>query len=246
MSQPGGTLRPEREVRMDPLPAPLPLDAAPTDPLCLDPLRRFGRRCRLEAGRVLLSEGQHPTAIHILEAGALSLTVTGPSGNRIVLSILGPGDVFGEQALLEPAGEGGTGRLHPFLPECRAVLSCRLLAVHPRDVADALGHDAELSRWLAASLARRLSELYRSLARALSLRLGERTLDLLVALARSWGRPSGAGTGIEVPLTQDDLAAMLGATRESVNRAVRSLERAGMISRSGRCYVVRPGPEAPP
>jgi len=217
---------------MGPLPVPLPLDEA---------LRRLGQRRRIEAGHVLLSEGKPPLAVYVVETGALALAMTGPSGNRIVLGILGPGAVFGEQSLCEPdvpiaPTEGGL----PLLPECRAVLPCQIVAFDTRDLSEAMGEHPELARWLAASLSGRVEELHRSLARALSLRLPERTLDLLIALAGSWGRASRLGTGIEVPLTQDDLAAMLGVTRESVNRAVRALERSGAISRSGRRYVVSP------
>ncbi len=225
---------------MDPLPVPLPLDSGTRGPPGQS-LGNLGRRRRLEAGQVLLPEGQPPPAIYVLEAGALSLAVTRPSGHRIVLGVLGPGDLFGEQALLDRTGANGWDRgVGPLLPECRAMMASRVLGLNRRDVADASSRDAELAAWLAASLARRVSDLHRSLARALSLRLPERTLDLLVTLSRHWSRSSGPGAGIEVPLTQEDLAAMLGATRESVNRAVRTLERTGAISRSGRSYVVLP------
>ena len=226
---------------MDPLPVPLPLDTGSRGTAGFKPPGNLGRRRSLEAGQVLLSEGQLPPAIYVLEAGALSLAVTQPSGDRIVLGVLRPGDVFGEQALLgRTDADGRTRGDDPLLPECRAMMASRVLDLNWREVADASTRDAELAAWLAASLARRVSDLHRSLTRALSLRLPERTLDLLVALARNWGRSSGPGAGIEVPLPQEDLAAMLGATRESVNRAVRRLERAGAISRSGRSYVVLP------
>jgi CRP-like cAMP-binding protein len=228
---------------MERLPVPLPLDGGRRGPPGQS-LGNLGRRRRLEAGQVLLPEGQPPPAIYLLEAGALSLAVTRPSGHRIVLGVLGPGDLFGEQALLDRTGANwGDKGVGPLLPECRAMMASRVLGLNRRDVADASSRDAELASWLAASLARRVSDLHRSLARALSLRLPERTLDLLVSLSRNWSRSSGPGAGIEVPLTQEDLAAMLGATRESVNRAVRMLEGAGAISRVGRCYVVRPGAE---
>ena len=224
---------------MDPLPVPLPLETGRRGAHGLQPLGNLGRRRRLEPGQVLLSEGQPPPAIYVLEAGALSLAVTQASGHRIVLGVLGPGDLFGEQALLDcTEANGRAGGVGPLLPECRAMMASQVLDLNWRDVADASSRDAELAAWLAASLARRVSDLHRSLARALSLRLPERTLDLLVALARNWGRSSGPGAGIEVPLTQEDLATMLGATRESVNRAVRRLERTGAIRRSGRSYVV--------
>ncbi|TMK96688.1 MAG: Crp/Fnr family transcriptional regulator [Actinobacteria bacterium] len=227
---------------MDSFPVPLPLHTGRRGPPGFPPFGGLGRRHRLEAGQVLLSEGQPPPAIYALEAGALSLAVTQASGHRIVLGVLGPGDLFGEQALLDRVDANGSTRgVGPLLPECRAMMASQVLDLNWREVADASSRDAELATWLATSLARRVSDLHRSLTRALSLRLPERTLDLLVALARNWGRSSASGGGIEVPLTQEDLAAMLGATRESVNRAVRRLERSGAIARSGRSYVVLPG-----
>ena len=67
-------------------------------------------------------------------------------------------------------------------------------------------------------------------------------LDLLLALSsRTFGSPSDLSDRVGVPLTQEDLAAMLGVTRESVNRALRGLERAGAIRRVGRSYTVRRG-----
>src|SRR5438128_6063002 len=110
VSAPGDTLGHEREVRMDPLPVPLPLDTGRRDPPSFQPLGNIGRRRKLEAGQVLLSEGQPPPAIYVLEAGALSLAVSQASGHRIVLGVLGPGDLFGEQALLDRTdGHGMAG-----------------------------------------------------------------------------------------------------------------------------------------
>lgn len=227
--------------------SPLPLDHLPaseSSPLAL--LRRRGQPRVAAAGQVILSEGRHPPAIYVVEAGAIALAVTGRSGNRIVLGILGPGDVFGEQALTPEADAKLAGDPRPLLPEARAILLCRFVVVPAEEPAEANPDDREFSRWLAAALARRVDEAHRTLARSLSLPLGERTLGLLSTLAQRWGRPSGGGTTIRFPLKQDDLAAMLGATRESVNRVVRELERGGAITRSGRSYAVRPARTDPP
>src|SRR5439155_1704336 len=98
-----------------------------------------------------------------------------------------------------------------------------------------------LAAWLAASMASRLAEAQRALARSLSLGARERTLELLRTLAGRWGRPSPDGLVVDVPLTQDDMAAMLGLARESVNRALRALHRTGAVRRSGRSYVLASG-----
>jgi CRP-like cAMP-binding protein len=70
--------------------------------------------------------------------------------------------------------------------------------------------------------------------------VGERIERRLVDLARRLGRPAAGGTLIPVRLTQDDLASMVGATRETANRALGRLLATGAIERQGRGrYVVR-------
>ena len=220
--------------------SPLPLDHLPgPDPSPLDRLRPRGQPRVAAAGQVILPEGRYPPAIYVVEAGAVALTVTGRSGNRVVLGILGPGDVFGEQALTGGVDAKPAGEPRPLLPEVRALLLSRFVVVPVEEPGEPNHDDRDLWPWLAVALVRRVDEAHRTVARSLSLRLGERTLGLLSMLAHRWGRPSGQGTAIRFPLTQEDLAAMLGATRESVNRVVRGLERAGAITRSGRSYAVR-------
>lgn len=70
--------------------------------------------------------------------------------------------------------------------------------------------------------------------------VAERVERRLADLADRFGRPVPGGVSIGVRLTQDDLAAMVGATREATNRAVRGLVRAGRLEVPGRCrYIVR-------
>ena len=190
-----------------------------------------------------MPEGKPPIGVYVLEVGALVMTVTASSGNRHALAILGPGDIFGDPVVAGLAQNGGSpDGYRRLLPEARAIISSRVLAVPAQGFEHAVRINEDVAVQLAASLVRRIDELHLSLARSLSLPLAERTLDLLNALAWRWGRPSGGGTAIGLPLTQDALASMLGATRESVNRAVRDLERAGAISRCGRFYSVEDTP----
>src|SRR5437867_580482 len=121
---------PERVIRMAPptLHSPLPLDRVPGLERCsLDLLRRLGQRREAPAGQVILSEGRRPLAIYVVEAGAVALAATGRAGNRIVLGILGPGDVFGEQALIQWADRDRAEEAPTLLPEARALLVSRFL-----------------------------------------------------------------------------------------------------------------------
>ena len=95
-------------------------------------------------------------------------------------------------------------------------------------------------RWLYAALARRTRTLQRALTRALSLPVRDRVLDALTELAALRGCSLSSGLWVLVPLSQEDLGAMVGATRESVNRAIRQLVRDGAVRRWNDAYVVRP------
>jgi CRP/FNR family cyclic AMP-dependent transcriptional regulator len=211
--------------RRDPLPlVPSPLHAV----MSAGAVHR-----EVPAGQVLVRQGQMADRILVVEVGAVGLASVAPSGKRAVIAVLGRGDVLGVEGLVP-------GHDHPLRPEARAMTRSRLLCV-PRRVADS---SPELARCLAAAAARALDRAYHRLARMLTQGVQDRVLDTLVDLARDHGRPLSGGIRIELPVTQELIASMIGATRESVNRALRDLSRRGVVVRSGRRYVLpdRPYP----
>jgi CRP/FNR family cyclic AMP-dependent transcriptional regulator len=109
------------------------------------------------------------------------------------------------------------------------------------DLARSLERDPWLAAWLAAALMARARAFERALARALVLPVRERLLDVLSELAGSHGVSTNDGIRIPIPLSQEDLGALVGATRESVNRALRQLTASGLIERRGGRYSVSTG-----
>ncbi len=147
----------------------------------------------------------------IIETGVFVVSVVDADGRTMMLDLLGPADALG---------------LPDAMPSPWTATALRPARLHP-----ATGLDA-----LATTMAR-LTSIATELAwYDITDRLERRLLDL----ARRLGRPEPGGTMLPVRLTQDELAAMVGATRESVNRAVRALIGRGSIEVRGRgCYVVR-------
>jgi CRP-like cAMP-binding protein len=180
------------------------------------------------AGQVLVRQGQAADRILLVEAGAVCLSSVAPSGRRAVIAILGRGDVLGVEGLVQ-------GPAHLLKPEARAMTRSRLLCLS-RDVVDPT---PELARCIAAAAARALDRAQRRLARMLTQGVHDRVLDTLIDLARDHGRAVPGGTRIDLPVTQELIASMIGATRESVNRALRELSGGGAVVRSGRRYEVR-------
>lgn len=147
----------------------------------------------------------------VVESGVFAISIVDPDGRTMLLDLLGPGDALGV-----PDG-------HPVPWTATALRPARLRPV--------TGTAA-----LAASSAR-LASIVTDLAWFdITDRIERRLLDL----ARRLGRPAPGGVVIPVRLTQDDLASMVGATRESANRAVRALVARGSIDVAGRGrYIVR-------
>jgi CRP/FNR family transcriptional regulator, cyclic AMP receptor protein len=185
---------------------------------------------------VLMPEGCQPPFLHVVVCGAVALAVTGNDGRRSVIGLLGPGDVHGETSLQPP--DPPVAR-----PEVRTLTPCTLIVIPPYELSRHMARDQTVSIWLAQSLTRKVGDLQVRLAATLALGVRERTFALLLILAERWGYRSSRGTVLDLPLSQELLAALAGTSRESVNRALRDLRASGVVLRSGRRYVI-PDPSA--
>lgn len=194
-------------------------------------LERVSRVVRADEQEVLAREGEAPPCWHFLDSGAVALASTSRAGRRCVLSILGPGGVFGPPS--EHADPGP-----PASPEARALVASTVLLV-PSIALDYLVHqDGDFAAWMSSSLHRQSERFQQTLTLTLGLRVPERVMQTFISLARTHGRPTPGGTVISFPLCQETVACMVGASRESVNRAIRRLEAVGAVRRAGRSYVV--------
>jgi CRP/FNR family transcriptional regulator, cyclic AMP receptor protein len=219
---------------------PLPHDAgrvtAPIDNGHV-PVGLPGLRCRrLRAGEVLIPEGWDLGSLAVVQTGALALAITGRGGRRAIVGVLGPGDILGEESIR--LGADREPRRPVARPEARAITSGAVLLFPPHELELAVRHDPALACWMAQSLSHRLADLELHLGWALSLGVHERILGVLRSLIGRWGIPAAHGTMLDLPLSQDFLASMVGASRETVNRALRDLRASGAVVRSGRRYVV--------
>lgn len=162
----------------------------------------------------LIRQGAPGDGLWLIESGALRVASISDAGHELVLDVLGPGHGTGEP----------TGLPSPVTVQ--ALRPCRLSPVSPEAAADLLTTRAHRAAALAADLA------WLDVRTRISRRLQD--------LADRFGRPVEGGTLILLPLTQDEVAALAGTTRESANRALRALAADGEIRVAARGrYVVR-------
>lgn len=190
-----------------------------------------GRRRRFAAREVVFHEGDPADTFLLIESGRLAVRATAPAGDVVTFGVFGPGDVVGELALIE----AGTRRSASVVAlETTHVWSFSAAMFHRLRRAN-VSADAFVLHTLAEHV-RRLSGL---LLEALHLPVELRVLRRLADLERLYRTDDAATTS--VPLTQDELGSLSGASRPTVNRVLRSAEADGVVElRRGRIVVVDP------
>jgi CRP/FNR family transcriptional regulator, cyclic AMP receptor protein len=188
---------------------------------------------RLPHGEVIVRQGDTVSSLFLVIAGAVRLSSVTASGREIVVGLLCRGDLFGESALL---GD-------PSLVRAQAVGPTTLLALPIPSLRSTLERTPATAEELLRLIAARLHRTSAALEDAMAADLPSRVVGRLRELADDHGVPGPNGVRLRVPLTQDELARMVGASRESVNRTVGALAARGVV-RSGGGRMVITDPDA--
>ncbi len=206
----------------------VPLFAHLTDEV-LAGLTTHLRRRPFRRGTMIFHKDQAGDALYIIETGRVRLFVPSPGGEELTVDVAGPGEVFGELALLD-------GR-----PRSASAETLEDTVTHT------LGRD-EFQQHLAATpaFAAALVELLSTRLRHVTdyaeslayLDVHARVARVLLEMAERYGIKAD-GIEIDFDLTQAELATMVGATRERVNRALASFRSQGLVELHGKKIVLR-------
>ena len=195
-------------------------------------LGRLLRPRRYARGEVIFLEGDQGTALCLIAEGRIRIQLTGTDGREVVITVYGPGEIFGEMALLD--GE-------PRSADAIAQDAARVFWLQREDFAAFLDSHPRAAMTMLASLSRRLRHTTRVVQDATFRDVPARLARVLLDLAVRNGQPIAQGIRIETRSTQGELAAMVGASRETVNRALRGFEQRGLIGwESNRIMILQP------
>jgi CRP-like cAMP-binding protein len=192
-------------------------------------LRRSMVEVSLGRSEVLFTEGDQGDRLYVIVEGKIKLGRTSSDGRENLLAILGPGEMFGELSLFDPG---------PRTATATSVGDSRLIG---------LGHDA-LQPWLAQhpevaltllnALARRLRRTNETLADLVFSDVPGRVAKALLDLSTRFGRPTDDGILVAHELTQEELAQLVGASRETVNKALADFVTRGWLRLEARAVVL--------
>jgi CRP/FNR family transcriptional regulator, cyclic AMP receptor protein len=197
----------------------------------VDALVPLIRSRRYPKGSVIFHQGDPGTTLYLVETGEVKLTITSDSGREVILAILGPGASFGELSLLDggPRSADAIARVDCKLGMLDREHLIRFLADHPTATSSLLSI-------MAGRLRRTTDQLHDAVFFDIPARLAKVLLQFTEAKSQS---PDGV---LNAPkLNQEELARLVGGTRESINKCLGVYARQGLIRRRrGMVTVLKP------
>ncbi len=186
-------------------------------------------RVELPRTEVLFHEGEAGERLFVITAGKIKLGRTSVDGRENLLTVLGPGEMFGELSLFDPG---------PRTATATAVSDAQLVGLGHTDLQAFLTGRPDVARHLLQALARRLRRTNDSLADLVFSDVPGRVAKALLDLSRRFGRQTDAGVLVAHELTQEELAQLVGASRETVNKALADFASRGWIRLEARAVVL--------
>jgi CRP-like cAMP-binding protein len=183
----------------------------------------------LRRGEVLFSEGEPGDRLYVVVEGKIKLGRTSADGRENLLAVLGPGEMFGELSLFDPGLRTAAAT---------AVIDTELLALGHSDLEPWLRGRPEVAGTLLAALAQRLRRTNEAMADLVFSDVPGRVAKALLDLARRFGVSGDEGVHVTHDLTQEELAQLVGASRETVNKALADFQQRGWIRHEARAVVL--------
>ncbi len=180
-------------------------------------------------GSVIFVQGEPGERCFVIADGTVKISAYHQDGREAVLAVLGPGDVLGELALFEQS---------PRSADATALEDSDLLSIDATNLNQVIHAHPDIAIALLNVLGLRLRQSNEAFQDIAFFDVPGRVARRLADLADAHGVDVGEGTLIDISLSQESLAQMVGATRESVNKALALLKRRGLVARTGRRYVV--------
>jgi len=181
---------------------------------------------------IVFHEGDPGETLHLVRKGRLGVRISTSSGESVTLSVLSPGDAFGELALVSrPPHHYRTATVTAFESSETLALSGSAFAALCRE-------HPSVERLVVSLLAERVDQLSRRLLEALYIGVEGRVFRRLMELDEIYGNGE---PGTVIPLTQDDLAGLAGASRPTVNQVLARLGDQGVVVVGrGRIQILQP------
>jgi CRP-like cAMP-binding protein len=184
---------------------------------------------KIAKGSILFKEGDDGEHLYVIIDGKLKLGTSSGDGRENLLSILGPGEMFGELSLFDPG---------PRTSTATAVTDAKLLSLSHEKVIPWLKQNPEVSLQLLTRLSQRLRRTNEAVGDLVFSDVPGRVAKALIDLGDRFGKITAEGLLVNHDLTQEELAQLVGASRETVNKALADFAGRGWLKLDGRSVLI--------
>ena len=188
----------------------------------LDPIVAQSKTLALQRGDVLFQSGDDSSDLYIMTRGRIAIGNRSFDGRESLVALMESGDLFGEMPLFSNDGRSA---------EARALEESSVVVIPYQPVKDLYDENPSLLWRVVEMLVSRLKSTDIALADTMFLDVTGRTAKRLLDMA-------GESDEFQLPITQEELAGMIGASRERVNKSISSFIKLGWLSQSGEKYII--------
>ena len=195
----------------------------------INKLNSLVKQREFKNGELIYLEGEIGKNIYIIESGLVKLYRSNEEGNQYILRLLKEGNFFGELVLFKE---------EKLSSSAEAVGDCTICMLPKDELENLIKSSPELSYKLLSAITSRLNKTENKLQSLALEDAKEKTMRLLLELAKESGIKKENGILINLPLSRDGLANLIGTTQETLSRKLSALQQEGVISMQGQKKIV--------
>jgi CRP/FNR family transcriptional regulator, cyclic AMP receptor protein len=177
-------------------------------------------------GMLVLAEGAEADSLYFLMSGSVKVNMSDTEGEEVILAILKQGDFFGEMAIIDE---------HPRSANIITLEPCEMVVMEKNEFLKGLSNNFDLTLQIMRSLSRRLREADKRIESLALVNVYGRVAQMLVEVSEV----VGGMRMVNKKLTRQDIARMVGASREMVSRVLHDLAEGDYIRMDGRRIMLR-------
>jgi CRP-like cAMP-binding protein len=180
-------------------------------------------------GQVIFTEGEPGETLYIITSGKVKIGRKSVDGRDSLLTLMGPSDMFGELAIFDPG---------PRTSTVTALSDVHAVMMHRKVLRDWIADRPEIAEQLLRVLARRLRRTNDNLSDLIFTDVPGRVAKQLLHLAQRFGTREGNSLRVDHELTQEEIAQLVGSSRETVNKALSDFAQRGWIRVQGKSILI--------
>ena len=199
------------------------------DPVAVQNLIEQMETVRFPRGTTIFEEGEPGDRLYIITSGKIKLARHAPDGRENLLTVMGPSDMFGELSIFDPG---------PRTSSAVCVTEVTAATMNSEMLKQWVADHPAIAQQLLRVLARRLRRTNANLADLIFTDVPGRVAKTLLQLANRFGSQEGGALRVNHDLTQEEIAQLVGASRETVNKALATFAQRGWIRLEGKSVVI--------